>query len=129
MVGFLSGVGFALVAAILLWIFERPRRWLFGLIGRWVYAIRWRMYLGRRSQTQLSIDRITDILAQQLNQGNGNPEAQLYMDWLHWLRGEPGVADPHEFQAAHEKRMLEQAANYWKDAKQQRNQGTFTPDG
>jgi hypothetical protein len=118
-----------IAASILGWIFKRPRQWLLGLLGRWVYAIRWRMYLDRRSQTQLAIDRTTDILAQQLNRGDGNPSDKLYTDWLNWLRAEPGAADPYDFQAAHQQRMLDQAANYWKDAKLRRNQNTFTPGG
>ena len=107
LVAILLAVIAAMAIAILGWIFKRPRQWLLGMLGRWTLAIRRKLYLARRERNQLAIDRIARHLAFTMNQADGNPDDELYMDWYRYFTGDATI-EVGEIHQAHNQRLKDQ---------------------
>lgn len=75
----------AVVVAIVIAALKRPREWA----KRMAQRIRLAISLRRHEDMERAIERIADVMAQQVCRADGNPDDELYSDWYRWLTGDP----------------------------------------
>jgi hypothetical protein len=79
----------ALVLAVLGVVLRKPRTAVAGWARGVIRRVQLRLYLEHRQRVDLAIARIAAELAQRRCAQDGNPDDQLFSDWLLWFSGDP----------------------------------------